>query len=271
MRLLELQKDGLISLTEDFHDNIPPYAILSHTWGADDEELTFKEVVEGSGLQKTQKVMFCGRQAARDDIHYFWVDTCCIDKSNSTELGEAINSMFRWYRDAAKCYVYLSDVSTESVDNIAKGDHSEATWESAFSKSRWFNRGWTLQELLAPRSVEFFSVEGYRLGDKESLGNQIHVITRIPAEALRGITALSSFSIDERMSWAANRKTKRKEDEAYCLLGIFNIYMTFMYGEEENAMVRLRRKISKSLPGLQPKQVIHSTVIFSFSRTSLMY
>ena len=113
MRLLELKNHGEFSLTKDLVDNIPPYAILSHTWGEDDEEATFQDLAQAVGKSKAgyRKIQFCGEQAARDSLQYFWVDTCCIDKSNSTELSEAINSMFHWYRDAAKCYVYLSDVS----------------------------------------------------------------------------------------------------------------------------------------------------------------
>jgi len=113
MRLLRLEDDGEFSLVEFVSKNIPRYAVLSHTWGADDEEVTFKDLVDGAGKSKAgyKKIRFCGKQAANDDLQFFWVDTCCIDKSSSAELSEAINSMFRWYHDAAKCYVYLSDVS----------------------------------------------------------------------------------------------------------------------------------------------------------------
>jgi len=187
-------------------------AILSHTWGADDEEVTFIDLAEGAGKNKTGygKIQFCGEQAASDDLRYFWMDTCCIDKSNNTELSEAITSMFRWYRDAAKCYVYLSDVS---IGSSSENDQfSQSKWESAFRESRWFTRGWTLQELIAPASVEFFSREGERLGDKKSLERQIHEITEIPVQALQG-SSLSDFSVKERMTWAEKRKTKRKEDK----------------------------------------------------------
>src|SRR2546421_11180354 len=108
MRLLKLNDGGEFSLTEFVGDNIPRYAILSHTWGADGDEVTFKDLMKGTGEGKAgyQKIRFCGKQAAADDLQYFWVDTCCIDKSSSAEISEAINSMFRWYHDAAKCYVY---------------------------------------------------------------------------------------------------------------------------------------------------------------------
>ena len=184
MRLLQCKNGGEFGLTEDFGDNIPQYAILSHTWGTDTEEVTFRDLMDSTGKSKAgyDKIRFCGKQAGQDDVQYFWVDTCCIDKSNSTELEAAINSMFRWYRDAAKCYVYLPDVST--TKRKASNQFSESTWEPAFRASRWFTRGWTLQELLAPASVEFFSREGKRLGDKRTLERQIHEVTGIPISAL---------------------------------------------------------------------------------------
>jgi hypothetical protein len=242
MRLLKLEGNNEFSLTRDTINPTTPYAILSHTWGDDNEEVSFRELEDGSGKTKDgyKKIRFCGEQAARDDLQYFWVDTCCIDKSNSTELSEAINSMFRWYRDAAKCYVYLADVPKRNHDEY--DDLPRSTWKSDFRNSRWFTRGWTLQELIAPASVEFFSHEGIRLGDKRSMGDQISEITNIPAQALQG-GSLSSFSVDERMSWGAKRNTARKEDGAYCLLGIFDIYMPLIYGEREQAFSRLRREI----------------------------
>src|SRR5947209_1374185 len=162
------------------------------------------------------------------------MDTCCIDQSNNNELSEAVNSMFRWYRNAVKCYVYLSDVPQPAL-----------SINDAFRKSRWFTRGWTLQELLAPRSVEFFSREGNRLGDKTSLERQIHEITGIADSALRG-AALSQFGVDERFSWIEHRQTTRKEDKAYSLLGIFDVFMPLIYGEgEKNAFKRLKASIQE--------------------------
>ncbi|KAJ5065498.1 hypothetical protein J3E72DRAFT_298970, partial [Bipolaris maydis] len=156
--------------------------------------------------------------------------------------------MFRWYQNAVKCYVYLPDVSTARPN--ASYEFSEFTWESSFPESRWFTRGWTLQELLAPPSVEFFSQEGTRLGDKRSLERQIHEITGIATLALRG-APLEDFSIEERLSWAKSRRTTRKEDKAYSLLGIFGIYMPLIYGEgEDHAFRRLQEEINKPLNGL---------------------
>jgi hypothetical protein len=193
MRLLERDDTGEFRLTKhlpnDAIPEIPPYAILSHTWG--DEEVLFKDLADGTAETKAgyAKIRFCGGQAWRDGLKYFWVDTCCIDKSDAAELQDALNSMFRWYHEAAKCYVYLPDVSTDKQN--ADGNSS---WELAFRKCRWFTRGWTLQELIAPTLVEFFSVEGVRLGDKQSLGLQIHNATGIPIGALQS-NALSDFSI----------------------------------------------------------------------------
>jgi hypothetical protein len=247
MNLLKRDIDGEFRLTTDLVDNIPPYAILSHTWGDDGEEVTFKDMRHGTGKSKAgyEKIRFCGEQATRDCLQYFWVDTCCIDKRNSTQLSEAINSMFSWYRKAAKCYVYLSDVSANGYD--INNQLLRFPWETDFLKSKWFTRGWTLQELIAPSSVEFFSIEGKRLGDKKSLERKINERTGIDIEALRGCP-LSYFSIEERMSWQAHRKTKRPEDEAYSLLGIFDIHMPLIYGEgRKKAFIRFFEEIDKPL------------------------
>ncbi|KAF1963104.1 HET-domain-containing protein [Byssothecium circinans] len=250
MRLLHRSETGEFILSQDFTDDdtIPRYAILSHTW-TEGQEVTFQEMLDGTGQSKTgyEKIRFCGQRAASDGLRYFWVDTCCIDKSSSAELTEAINSMFRWYQKAERCYVYLPDVSTGSLDD---GEDTEFArrWKPLFRRSRWFSRGWTLQELIAPASVEFFSKEGQLLGNKRTLEQTLHEITRIAVPALQGGKSLSRFSVKERMSWAKSRQTKRAEDKAYCLLGIFGIQMPLIYGEgQESALVRLQRKIEKTL------------------------
>ncbi|KAF2807886.1 HET-domain-containing protein [Mytilinidion resinicola] len=252
MRLLDLN----LSLIE-FVGDIPPYAILSHTWGADHEEVTYKDVVTGLGNTKAgyKKLHFCREQASRDGLSYFWVDTCCIDKSSSSELTEAINSMFRWYRYAAKCYVYLVDVLVGGID-----ENVEVTRESTFRN-----------KLVAPRLVEFFSLEGKRLGDKSSLETQIQDITGIPTNALRG-TDLSQFSVAERISWAATRETKREEDRAYSLLGLFEVYMPLIYGEgRDNAFNRLRAKIDKRLRNYEPEKKASSEASeFSINQAKLV-
>jgi len=235
MRLIEIKGSGELSLTKNFTEDIPRYAILSHTWGGDDDEVTFADFITGAGSDKIgyKKIEFCQKQAAKDGLQYFWVDTCCIDKSNPAELSEAINSMFYWYRDAVKCYVYLIDVSTRSV------------WGLEFRQSRWFTRAWTLQELIAPATVEFFSREGERLGDKGSEEASLEKITGIPVEVFRG-KSIAEYTVNQWMIWATERTAKRKEDEAYCLLGIFNVHMSLKYGEgRAKAFARLQSKIHK--------------------------
>ncbi|KAM0147375.1 hypothetical protein ACHAPG_010616 [Botrytis cinerea] len=232
MRLLQYSDTGRFTLTKDFigDDQIPPYAILSHTWGPNNEEVTFENILNGTGEVKPgyEKIRFCGEQAKQDGLLYFWIDTCCINKSNDAELSRSINSMFRWYRNAARCYVYLSDVSGCSIS----GNHKciPRLWESDFRKSKWFTRGWTLQELLAPVSIEFFSRERGRLGDKSSLITQISEITNIPRTALEGYP-LSQFSVEERLQWIQHRQTTLEEDKAYSLLGIFDVYILPIYKE----------------------------------------
>lgn len=250
MRLLKKDEQGNLILVQHEHDNVPPYAILSHTWGPDSEEVTYKDLVEGTGKDKAgyAKLDFCVKQSALHGLEYFWVDTCSIDKSSSAELTEAINSMFNWYHNAARCYVYLSDVSI--AEHATDPQSSRKTWETAFRNSRWFTRGWTLQELLAPASVEFFSKEGHSLGDKKSMESTIHTVTSIAVEALSGKKRLTDFTVQERMAWATHRKTKRPEDKAYSLLGLFAVFMPLIYGEgEENAFERLREQINKSSRG----------------------
>jgi hypothetical protein len=140
MRLLQVDENGAFSLTNDLIDNIPLYAILSHTWGEDHEEVNFRDLTVGHRRTKPgyKKLRFCAEQAARDGLQHFWVDTCCIDKSNVVEVQHAINSMFKWYHGATKCYVFLSDVSTHDCTDIQL---SPPNWESAFRASRWFTRG----------------------------------------------------------------------------------------------------------------------------------
>ena len=280
MRLLERDDTGEFRLTKhpsnDTNSEIPPYAILSHTWG--DEEVLFNDLSDGTAKNKSgyAKIQFCGAQAERDGLRFFWVDTCCIDKSDSAELQYALNSMFDWYRRASKCYVYLADVSAHQEDiNSSNRElvvrqsgcitqkwvfhkpNARAIaklfsigWKQAFRQSRWFTRGWTLQELIAPTTVEFFSEEGLRLGDKKSLEQEIHNITEIPFRALRGFP-LSDFSFDERKAWAEKRNTTREEDKAYSLFGIFDVHMPVLYGEgKEKAFKRLQDKFHEDYRAL---------------------
>jgi hypothetical protein len=248
MRLLKRLPSGDFELISFNDDHPPPYAILSHTW-TEGQEVTYNELVAGTGKNKAgyAKISFCGETAAVDGFEYCWVDTCCIDKSSSNELSTAINSMFRYYQRAAKCYVYLSDVQVP--EEVTDAPAFQITWEDAFRRSRWFTRGWTLQELLAPAIVDFFSKEGKRLGSRVSLEQEIHEVTKIPIQALRG-QRLPEFSVDERMRWAEKRKTTVKEDKSYCLLGIFEVFIPLIYGEgEAYATLRLREEIQRRQEG----------------------
>lgn len=248
MRLLKRLPSGGFELVSVSSDNPPPYAILSHTW-EEDQEVTYDELVVGVGKDKTgyAKILFCSERAAADGLECCWVDTCCINKSTNDELSTAINSMYRWYQRASKCYVYLSDVSVS--DEIGDAEAFPITWQAALCRSRWFTRGWTLQELLAPASVDFFCKQGKRLGSRVSLEQEIHEITRIPIAALRG-QPLCEFSIEERMGWVAGRSTLFNEDKVYCLLGIFGVFLPLIYGEgEAYAMLRLKEEIQKRQEG----------------------
>jgi hypothetical protein len=245
MHLLKYNEDGDLTITSFDNSKPPPYAILSHTWAADNEEVTYADLNKGTGKAKPgyKKISFCGEQALQDNLHYFWVDTCCIDKNDKAEQSQAIRSMFRWYQNATKCYVYLSDVSLHK--RKAGSMLARFTWEPAFRVSRWFTRGWTLQELLAPRTVEFFSKEWKTLGDKRGLKSLISQITSIPLQVLDG-APLSQYSVNERLYWKGDRETKLEEDMAYSLSGICNVDIAPVYGEgKEEAFKRLHYEIRK--------------------------
>ncbi|OAQ59955.1 HET domain-containing protein [Pochonia chlamydosporia 170] len=237
MRLINTTTRELESFPED---TAPPYAILSHTWGDDADELSYIGMRDGKVDKRSPgwaKLRGCCQRAKLEGIHYAWIDTCCIDKTNLVELSEAINSMFRWYRKSSICFVYLSDVPDDDKPRLP---------QSGYRCSRWFQRGWTLQELLAPKKMKFYTVGWNYLGTKAKLHGTISSITGIPSEVLLGVTSVQTACVAQRMSWAARRETKRKEDTAYCLLGIFNISMPLVYGEGgDHAFFRLQEQILK--------------------------
>lgn len=240
-------------------DETPKYAILSHRWEA--EEILFQDVQTDQWPRKKgiDKVMRACLRAKDDGFRYIWIDTCCIDKSSSAELSEAINSMFNWYHHSQVCYTYLSDVPGKD-----------------FTESEWFTRGWTLQELIAPQQVHFFDSQWEKIGDRLSLlesivkvtgidrrvlgGRQHHRYCEGSENRLYGLTCrcgmdtsyrafrllLSSFSVATRMSWASRRVTKRVEDQAYALLGLFNVNMPLLYGEGTKAFRRLQEEIIRT-------------------------
>lgn len=233
MRLVNTQTFEL----EEYFTNVPTYAILSHTWG--DEEVTFQDwqqrreaAKEKKGFAKIENA--CNR--AREDGHrYLWCDTNCIDKTSSAELSEAINSMFRWYAGSAVCYAFLVDVPS--------GPQQEQ--DESFRASRWFTRGWTLQELLAPMHLLFFTQDWTLIGDRLSLSEQISSITMIAVQHMTITGHIRLASISERISWLSRRETTRIEDMAYCMLGIFDINMPLLYGEGTKAFIRLQEEIMR--------------------------
>ncbi|KAG4444021.1 hypothetical protein IFR05_000481 [Cadophora sp. M221] len=233
MRLLNVQD---MRLEEYFGSQIPRYAILSHCWGA--QEVTFQDINGPSWreLFGAWKVLSACQLADRAEFKYIWIDTCCIDKTSSAELSEAINSMYAWYENAVVCYAYLEDVEIHM---------SEGGMSFDVGHSRWFTRGWTLQELIAPKSVDFYDTNWLFLGNKTSLLARLSEITRISQEALMDPSRRDELSVARKMSWAGRRQTTRIEDTAYCLLGIFKVNMPLLYGEGTRAFVRLQEEILK--------------------------
>lgn len=215
MRLLNVHTFEFDEFIGEVGNGIPAYVILSHTWGA--EEVTFKNHTEKGresiGKKGYDKIRGCCRLAEAEGFQYAWIDTCCIDKSSSAELSEAIDSMFQWYRDAAICYAYLDDVDGSEDPNIAEGGEQSVGY-SSFTRSRWFTRGWTLQELLAPSEVIFLATDWSEIGTKRSLRSAVSRVTCISEKVLQECR-WDEYSVAQKMSWAASRQTTRLEDEAY--------------------------------------------------------
>ncbi|TFK79656.1 HET-domain-containing protein, partial [Polyporus arcularius HHB13444] len=221
------------------------YAGLSHVW--DQEEQSFQDVrriqercaKDGTNPRDfvSEKIRRCCELAESHGYKWVWIDMCCIDKTSSAELSEAINSMFGYYALAGICYAYLQDVSTEPLSFYQE-------WYE-FLRARWFQRGWTLQELIAPRFVLFLSRSWEVLGSKADFADHLARETRIPETVLRLQVSHTEFSVAQRMSWFGQRETTRLEDEAYCLLGLFGIHMPPLYGEGRNAFRRLQEEILK--------------------------
>ena len=219
----ELVPDSELHLEEN------QYAILSHRWGADKDEVSFEDVLslaDLSHIKAFDKIKGFCKVALSEKCRYGWVDTCCIHKKDSAELSEAINSMYRWYQGSKICIVYLEDVPQKQLMG-----------------SEWFDRGWTLQEMIAPRAVSFFDQGWSLIGTKIDLVLDLSRKTRIPEGVMNNTIEPSACSIAQRMSWAANRRTTREEDRAYSLMGLFDIYMPMIYGEREKAFLRLQQQI----------------------------
>ncbi|KAH6662555.1 hypothetical protein B0J14DRAFT_662619 [Halenospora varia] len=241
MRLLHTRTCELREFVENEANKVE-YAILSHTW--DQDEVSFQDMqswmVRYTRKLGWKKIDYCCQQARQDGIEWIWVDTVCIDKSSSAELSEAINSMFAWYRDAKVCYAYLADIS--AVKWSAR-DHY-----SCLQDSRWFSRGWTLQELLAPQRMILYGTDWNQLGTRDELSDLISKVSGIQVSVLTGDeNEINNFSIAQRMCWASKRETTRSEDIAYCLLGLFDVNMPLLYGEGgKKAFIRLQEEIMKN-------------------------
>lgn len=212
------------------------YAILSHTWGED--EVSFDEIHSDSAKSKKgyRKIIDTCRQAVADGLQYAWVDTCCIDKRSSSELSEAINSMYRWYYHARVCYVYLSDLAPADAP-LTNG---------RLQGCRWFTRGWTLQELIAPPLLIFYDSDWKFLASRAEIAEMLADITHVDQDVLVDREQLWQTSVAKRMSWASMRATTREEDIAYSLLGIFDINMPLLYGEGPKAFQRLQEEIIRT-------------------------
>ncbi|EJF60486.1 hypothetical protein DICSQDRAFT_87956 [Dichomitus squalens LYAD-421 SS1] len=251
MWLLRTDRAELVYFPRNF-DADGGYAILSHTWDERGEQ-TFQEVRDigerckrartnpRDDPQLSPKIRECCRLAERHGLRWAWADSCCIDKNSSSELSESINSMYRWYSDAEECYAYLVDVPSDCVLTAR---------DSAFRRSRWHTRGWTLQELIAPASFRFYSCDWEELGNRADLAELLQEITKIPREIFTRETRPSEHSVSARMRWASGRQTTRSEDEAYCLMGLFDVSMPTNYGEGEKAFMRLQYEIMRRDPDL---------------------
>lgn len=242
MRLLHITTITICSFDDD--DFIPPYAILSHTWG--DAEISFHDLIEdaASELSKSEgykKIRSCCALAAAGGYEYVWIDTCCIDKTSSAELSEAISSMYRWYHEAQVCYAYLFDFHKCNVDlwNPWKSDWSPNE-RRAFGESRWFSRSWTLQELLAPENIHSYDKDWRYFGSKSSLKAQISLVTGNQQEHM---TDIHSASVAQKMSWASGRQTRKVEDISYSLMSVFGVNMPLLYGDEIEEFTRLQQEI----------------------------
>ncbi|KIK14755.1 hypothetical protein PISMIDRAFT_345083 [Pisolithus microcarpus 441] len=236
MRLINVRTYHL----ETFDSKPPEYAILSHRWR--EEEILFQDIEDGKDILARKgyaKFLDSCRRASKDGFGYIWIDTCCIDKSSSAELSEAINSMYHWYKNSALCYAYLDDV----CDPVVVRDRA---WASALVRSEWFTRGWTLQELIAPRHVQFYTRDWSLIGSKVTLAHALTIVTRIPIPVLCHGLSSSRLCIAQIMSWAANRVTTRVEDQAYSLMGIFGVFMPILYGEGKHAFSRLQLEIMRT-------------------------
>ena len=236
-----------------FAHNIPQYAILSHRWEA--EEMRYRDyqpaLLRGSRRQdrrhkfwpSVRKIQGACARARQQGLGYIWIDSVCIDKSSSEELRFSISSMFNWYHDATLCITFLGDVSGKRRGNdVFRSDCVER--RKTGQASLWFERAWTLQELLAPQSMAIFDRDWRYIGTRDGLARSISKVTGIDRRYLldKGCRSLAfrEASVATKMSWMAGRTATFIEDIAYSLQGIFGISMEPVYGEGPNAFIRLQ-------------------------------
>ena len=213
-------------------ENEKAYAILSHRW--EDGEVSFQDMQSPAVASKKKgylKIINACKKAKGRGFEYIWVDTCCINKDSHAELSEAINSMYRWYQTSAVCFAFLSDVGA-----IAQMESSE-----------WFTRGWTLQELIAPKQVVFYNRDWKYLCTRERSSTALSKWTGIDLGVLSGQKPLSSCSVAQRMSWASKRVTTRFEDRAYCLMGILTLTCRQSMVREKRPSFAYKRKFLSNL------------------------
>jgi len=242
------QVDCRANVLEFCDDEATKYAILSHRWIG--QEVNYNEMAKLAKMDEEErsqirqrdgyrKILQSCEQTKKDECKWLWVDTCCIDKRSSAELSEAINSMYRWYENSRICYAYLHDVHGSSFP--VASDYAR------YSKSKgwpeWFSRGWTLQEMIASRDVQFFNKDWHPIGDKRTLSPILEYVTQVPQHILKEGLSSNRPCVAQIMSWAANRTTTRVEDRAYSLMGLLDVNMPMMYGEGKKAFHRLQLEI----------------------------
>ena len=244
----------------------PRYAILSHRWEA--EEITFDIIrtIKPSALRKPSfpsipanlrasaaKIRGACTVAQQQGYSYIWIDTCCIDKTKSEELRYALNMMFKWYQNAAVCYTYFNDItfSTPSEEMFMSNRPDRRG-----KVSEWFERGWTLQELIAPRQMQFYDKRWKFMGTRSELAKLVGRVAGINPDYLSGKRGLHDASCAMRMSWMAGRVTQQVEDIAYSLMGIFDVQLDPTYGEGTKAFIRLQEAIMTQFGCLDRKSVV---------------
>ena len=230
------------------------YATMSHCWCTAGlaKEIQFEELNQATletvrdlrNRPGYRKIVESCSLTRKQGLEWLWMDTCCIMRESKTELSEAVNSMYQWYRNSEICFAYLHDVKFPFTT-----EPDAEMFPTSNGRPKWFSCSWTLQELLAPRVIHFFDQDWQRIGDKDELAPKLTEITGIPEDILtNGLPHPDDPcrpSAAQIMSWAADRKASTREDRAYALMGIFEVQVPTKYGEHEHAFRRLQVSIIK--------------------------